>query len=152
MASEVRERSLSSELSLLDVEDDLIWQRDGRVSLLYRIRPLHEPALTDEDFDLAAMAAENVWSSLPENTSYQFIVLVERRHGLAQLSAVMPPIPGTSATDRLLEEFRQARMRHLLDASGQEGTLTIQERRHFVAATFRPRPWTRLPPPIAAAG
>jgi type IV secretory pathway VirB4 component len=138
VASDLRERSLSSELSLLDVEDDLVWQRDGRVTLLYRIRPLHEPALTDEDFDLAAMAAENVWSSLPENTSYQFIVLVERRQGLAQLSAVLPPIPGTSVTHRLLEEFRQARMRHLLDASGQEGTLTIQERRHFVAATFRP--------------
>ena len=29
-------------------------------------------------------------------------------------------------------------MSHLLDASGQEETLTIQERRHFVAATFRP--------------
>ena len=96
VASDLRERSLSSELSLLDVEDDLVWQRDGRVTLLYRIRPLHEPALTDEDFDLAAMAAENVWSSLPENTSYQFIVLVERRQGLAQLSAVLPPIPGTS--------------------------------------------------------
>jgi type IV secretory pathway VirB4 component len=138
VATDVHERSLASELSLLDIEDDLVWQKDGRVTLLYRIRPLHEPALTDEDFDLAALAAENVWSSLPEDTSYQFIVLVERRQGLAQLTAALPQIPGTSATHHLLEEFRQARIRHLLTASAQDGSLTIQERRHFVAATFRP--------------
>ena len=138
MASSVRERSLASELSLLDIEDDLVWQRDGRVTLLYRIRPLHEPALTDEDFDLAAMAAENVWSSLPENTSYQFLVLVDRRHGLAQLNAALRPIAGTSATERLLEEFRQGRLAHLVDRAPSEGPFVIQERRHYLAATFRP--------------
>lgn len=142
MATEVQERSLASELSLIDIEDDLLWQKDGRVTLLYRIRPLHEPALTDEGFDLAAMAAENVWSNLPENTSYQFIVLVDQRQGAAQLTAAMPPIASTSAICRLLEEFRQARLSHLLGACGtsQEARtpLTIQERRHFIAATFRP--------------
>jgi hypothetical protein len=138
MNAKVLERSIASDIPLLDIQDDLLWHKDGSLTLMYAFEPLHEPSMTDEDFDAAALAAENVWSSLPENTSYQFIVLVDERRGLEHLQAAVPPIPATSATNRLLEEFRQARYDELLRVRAETDALTIQQRRHYFAATFRP--------------
>jgi hypothetical protein len=137
-APDVVERSLAGELSLVDIQGELLWHRDGSVTAVYALQPLHEPSLTDEDFDTAAIAAENVWSSLPEGTSYQFLVLADERRGLSRLRAAVPAIPDTAPTSRLLEEFRQARFSKLLEGRGEGDTLTIQERRHYLAATFRP--------------
>jgi hypothetical protein len=121
----------------VDIQDALLWHRDGSVSLVYAFEPLHEPSLTDEDFDTAALMAENVWSSLPDQTSYQFLVLADERKGLSRLRQAVPQIPDTSSTNRLLEEFRVARWRDLLSRPDHE-TLTVQERRHYLAATFKP--------------
>src|SRR5215472_7425747 len=105
------EKSLVPELGILDCAEDLLWHRDGRVTLGYRLAGLHEPALGDEELNAAAFAFENVLSGLPEETSYQFYVLMDHHGGLSLVDRAFPPIAPGEAD--LLEELRCARCREL---------------------------------------
>ena len=133
------ERSLVPDLSLVDVHGDLVWSRNGDLTLVYRLEAFHEPGLDGADFDGAALLAENCWSGLPEGTCYQFFVFVDQRRGIRRLEEALRPIRGDGPKEKLLEEFRQARLRELtrLEDDGAAATL-VQDRRHYVAATFRP--------------
>jgi hypothetical protein len=132
------ERSLAPELSLVDCAEDLLWQRDGRVTLVYRTEGIHEPGLEDEDLNARAFAAESVLSGLPEETAYQFYVLVDHHRGLSLVDAAFPPIG--EGGDGLLEEIRLGRLRELKRMDpGPSGPWFVQDRRHFLAASFAPR-------------
>jgi hypothetical protein len=135
----VPERALSPELSLVDIQDDCLWSRTGDVTLLYRIEAYHEPGLDDASFNGLALLAENAWSGFPEGTSYQFFVLIDHRRGVERVCAALPPIPDTGSASRLLEELRLARLDELTrnGLPGATGHL-VQERRHYLAATFAP--------------
>lgn len=135
----VTERTLASELSIVDIQDDVIWSRSGHLTLVYRLDAFHEPGLDGTDFDSVALLAENCWSGLPEGTSYQFYVLVDQRRGVRRLEEALPPIVPSSAKAELFEEFRRARLGELtrLEDTGASANL-VQERRHYVCATFKP--------------
>jgi TraG P-loop domain/CagE, TrbE, VirB family, component of type IV transporter system len=141
VAAEVIETSLAPLLSLVDILDDLLWHRDGRVSLVYRIDALHEPSLSDDDFDKHAFLAENAFNSgVPDGTAWQFFVLVDHREGLLEIERALPPITDPSPPGCLFEEFRQAKVRELarVDASSAGATM-VQARRHYVVVSFAPR-------------
>jgi hypothetical protein len=146
----VVERSLAPELSVVDVYDDLVWSRTGDLTLVYRIEAFHEPGLDGADFNSAALLAENCWSGLPEGTSYQFFVLVDQRRGLGRLDEALPPIVGETPKERLFEEFRRARWAELTRTEdGGAAAHLVQDRRHYLCATFRPvvpqtTPWDDL--------
>jgi len=135
----VVERSLAPEISVVDVHDDLVWSRSGHLTLVYRIEAFHEPGLDGADFDSAALLAENCWAGLPEGTSYQFFVFVDQRRGVRRLEEALRPITGDGPKERLFEEFRRARLGELtrLEDGGAAANL-VQDRRHFLCATFRP--------------
>jgi hypothetical protein len=133
-----RERRLAPALSILDCSDDVLWHRDGRATLLYRLQGLHEPGLADEELNATAFAAENVVSALPEETTYQFYVLVDHPRGQRLVAEALPPLPGAEAS--LLEELRQGRVRELTRVeAGPSGFSFVQERRHVLAATLHPQ-------------
>lgn len=139
------ERSLAPELSLVDIEADLLWHRDGRVAVVSRLEPLHEPGLSDEDFNHIARTAEDVWSGLPEGTEYQFLVLVDADRGRKQVELALPRIEPLDGRTCLLEEFRRARLAELVGGGTDHeprGSMP-QERRFYLAATFRPGPFDR---------
>jgi type IV secretory pathway VirB4 component len=135
----VTERTLASELSIVDIQDDVIWSRSGHLTLVYRLDAFHEPGLDGADFDAVALLAENCWSGLPEGTSYQFYVLVDQRRGVRRLEEALPPIVPSGSKAELFEEFRRARLSELtrLEDTGASANL-VQERRHYVCATFKP--------------
>lgn len=139
----VVERSLVEQLSVLDVLDDLIWNKDGSVSVVYRLDGVyHEAGMSEEEFDQAAFAAENALATLPEGTSYQFFVMVDHARARKGIESALPPIPVTEETSALLEEFRVARVNELMRvdmSSGLGQGSLVQERRHFLVATFCPR-------------
>lgn len=143
--SRIEERSLAPELSLVDIQADLLWHRRGAVTLVYRLEPLHEPGLGEEDFNKVARALDDAWSGLPEETQYQFLVLVDQRRGVRLIEGALPPVPIGDETSRVLEEFRRARFAELTRPDTVAGSGTVQERRHYVAATFRPRALRKLP-------
>jgi hypothetical protein len=138
MAS-VTERSLAPDLNVVDIHEALVWSRTGHLSLVYRLEAFHEPGLDGAEFDSAALLAENCWSGLPEETSYQFYVFVDQRRGINRLIEALPAITGDGPKERLLEEFRRARIRELTRVE-DDGTPTslVQDRTHYVCATFRP--------------
>jgi hypothetical protein len=131
----LREKTLA--LGMLDCADDVLWHRDGRATLLYRLQGLHEPGLEDEELNATAFLAENVISGLPEETAYQFYVLVDQQRGRDLVARALPPLPeGLS----LLEEMREGRARELTRVdSSLSGPSFLQERRHVLAATLAPR-------------
>jgi type IV secretory pathway VirB4 component len=146
----LKERSLAPELHLVDVCDDILWSRTGALTIIYRIDAFHEPGLDGADFDAAALMAENCWSGLPEGTSYQFFVLVDQRQGHRQLEEVLAAIPVQGPREQLFEEIRRARFAELTrhESNGAASNL-VQERRHFLCATFQPAvgetsAWERL--------
>src|SRR5262245_29818225 len=134
----VVERSLAPELSVVDVEADLLWHRDGRVSLVYQLDALHEPGLSDEEFERVARQGEDVWSGLPEATEYQFLVLVDARRGLRLVEEALHPIAETDERAKLLEELRQGRVAALNGHPSEATGFRFQERRHFLTASFWP--------------
>jgi hypothetical protein len=136
----LEERTLTAELSIVDVLDDLIWHRDGRVTLVYELVAFHEPGMSDAEFDSAALRADSVWSSgLPEGSDYQFIVVVDKEGGRVGVEACLPPIPQLDERARVLEEFRRGRLAQLTRASASSGVPSfVQARRHYVTASFRP--------------
>jgi hypothetical protein len=135
----VTERTLASELNIVDIQDDVIWSRSGHLTLVYQLDAFHEPGLDGSDFDAVALLAENCWSGLPEGTSYQFYVLVDQRRGVRRLEEALAPIVPATPKAELLEEFRRSRLRELtrLEETGASANL-VQERRHYVCATFKP--------------
>ena len=135
----VTERSLAPEINVVDIHDGIVWSRTGHLTLAFRIDAFHEPGLDGADFDAAALLAENCWSGLPEGTFYQFYVFVDQRRGVGRLAEALPAIAGDSPKDRLLEEFRRARLHELtrLEDNGTAANL-VQDRRHYLCATFRP--------------
>jgi hypothetical protein len=135
----VTERSLAPEVNVVDIHDDVVWSRSGHLSVVYRIEAFHEPGLDGSDFDSAALLAENCWAGLPEGTFYQFYVFVDQRRGVRRLEETLPPISGDGPKERLLEEFRKARLHELrrIEESGNAANL-VQDRRHYLCATFRP--------------
>lgn len=133
------ERSLLPELSLVDIVDDFGIHANGDVSLFYRLETYHEPSMDDADFDAAAFAAENAWSGLPEETRYQFYVSIDHSRGIRHLNAALPAIPDQSQTGQLFDEFRRARLKNLTRRAYTEGReILIQDRRHYLVATFHP--------------
>jgi len=142
----VTERSLAPEINVVDIHDDVVWSRSGHLSVVYRIDAFHEPGLDGSDFDAAALLAENCWAGLPEGTFYQFYVFVDQRRGVRRLEETLPPISGDGAKERLLEEFRKARLHELtrIEESGNAANL-VQDRRHYLCATFRPIVTTASP-------
>ncbi len=140
----VVERSLVPALNISDIRDNLIWNKNDTITVLYRIEAYHEPSMDDEQFNQAAMLAENIWSSLPEGTTYQFYVDVDYNRGVSQLEQMFPAIIGDDPTSTLFEEIRQSRLRELqrIDPS-VPGMNMVQERRHYLAATFRPAAFLR---------
>ncbi len=138
MAS-VTERSLAPDLNIVDIHDALVWSRTGHLTVVYRLEAFHEPGLDGAEFDAAALLAENCWSGLPEDTSYQFYVFVDQRRGVGKLVEALPAITGDGPKEQLLEEFRRARVQELTrtDADGTPTSL-VQDRAHYVCATFRP--------------
>ncbi len=135
MNAEVYERSLSNELSVLDIDDDLVWHRDGDVTVLYRVSAFHEPSMDDESMNASALLAENAWSGLPEGTRYQFYVLLDQQAARRRLEAALPPVIEPAGTAALLDELRRWRLAEL--TCDDESTVA-QDRRHYFAATFRP--------------
>ncbi len=135
----VTERSLAPEINIVDIHEGVVWSRSGHLSLVYRVEAFHEPGLDGSDFDSAALLAENCWAGLPEGTFYQFYVFVDQRRGVRRLEEALPPISGESAKERLLEEFRKARLHELtrIEENGNAANL-VQDRRHYLCATFRP--------------
>ena len=135
----VTERSLAPQINVVDIHDDVVWSRSGHLSVVYRLEAFHEPGLDGAEFDSAALLAENCWAGLPEGTFYQFYVFVDQRRGVRLLEAALPPIAGDRPTERLLEEFRKARLHELtrLEENGNAANL-VQDRRHYLCATFRP--------------
>jgi type IV secretion system protein VirB4 len=153
----VTEKSLAPELSLVDVHDDIVWSKSGHLTLVYRIDAFHEPGLDGADFDSAALMAENCWAGLPEGTSYQFFVFVDQCQGRRQLEETLAPITGDSGRERLFEEFRRARLAELTrrETNGAPATL-VQERRHYLCATFHPvmrdsKGWDRVAQAVRGA-
>jgi len=140
VGAKVLERPLTPELSVVDVLEDLLWHKDGRVSLVYRLEALHEPGLSDDDFDRHALLAENVFSSgVPDRTTWQFFVLVDHRDGVRQLAEALPEIQDPSATGRLFEELRQAKIAELSRSHVTGGQLSLlQSRRHYLVVSFGP--------------
>src|SRR6266704_278936 len=126
-------------LSYTERHDDVVWSRTGHLTLVYRVQAFHEPGLDGADFDAAALLAENSWAGLPEGTCYQFYVFVDQRRGVRRLEEVLPPIGGDGPKERLLEEFRRARLHELtrIEENGAPSNL-VQDRRHYLCATFRP--------------
>jgi len=133
------ERSLAPELHVVDVQDDVVWSRTGHITILYAIEAFHEPGLDGADFDSAALLAENCWAGLPEGTFYQFYVFVDQQQGVRRLEDALRTIGGDGPKECLFEEMRRARLRELtrLQEDGTPASL-VQDRRHYVAATFRP--------------
>jgi hypothetical protein len=138
--AEAAERSFAPLLSLVDVLDDLLWHRDGRVSLVYRLEALHEPSLSDDDFDKHAFLAENAFNSgVPDGTAWQFFVIVDHREGLQEIEQAFPPITDTSPVGLLFEEFRRSRVRELTKAEATAaGATLVQSRRHYLVVSFAP--------------
>jgi type IV secretory pathway VirB4 component len=135
----VSERSLAPRISVVDIHDNIVWSRFGHLSLVYRIDAFHEPGLDGADFNSAALLAENCWTGLPEGTFYQFYVFVDQRRGVRRLVQALPPIAGESPKDRLFEEFRKARLRELTrEEEGGTAANLVQDRRHYLCATFTP--------------
>ena len=93
MAS-VTERSLAPDLNIVDIHEALVWSRTGHLTVVYRLEAFHEPGLDGAEFDSAALLAENCWSGLPEDTSYQFYVFVDQRRGVGKLVEALPAITG----------------------------------------------------------
>jgi type IV secretory system conjugative DNA transfer VirD4/TraG family protein/type IV secretion system CagE/TrbE/VirB family protein len=141
VAADVVERSIAPLLSLVDILDDLLWHRDGRVSLVYRVHALHEPSLSDDDFDKHAFLAENVFNSgVPDGTAWQFFVLVDHEAGLREIDRALPPITDPSPSGRLFEEFRQSKVDELMRVeTSAAGAAMVQARRHYVVVSFAPR-------------
>ena len=135
MASAVLERSLAGELSILSVDHDLIWHRDGDVTVVYRLHAFHEPSLDDDAMNAAALLAENAWSGLPEGTRYQFFVLLDQHQARRMLTKALPPIVDDGGAAGFLEELRRSRLEDLLAC---DESVVAQDRRHYLAATFRP--------------
>jgi hypothetical protein len=133
------ERSLVPAINVVDIHDDVVWSRTGHLTLAYRLDAFHEPGLDGADFDGAALLAENCWSGLPEGTFYQFYVFIDQRRGVRRLEEALPPIVGESPKERLLEEFRKARLQELtrVQETGAAANL-VQDRCHYLCATFRP--------------
>jgi type IV secretory pathway VirB4 component len=123
----------------VDIHDDIVWSRSGHLSLVYSVDAFHEPGLDGADFNAAALLAENCWTGLPEGTFYQFYVFVDQRRGVRRLEEALPPIAGEGPKERLLEEFRRARLQELtrIDEMGGAANL-VQDRRHYLCATFKP--------------
>jgi len=135
----VSERSLAPRISVVDIHDDVVWSRFGHLSLVYRIDAFHEPGLDGADFNSAALLAENCWTGLPEGTFYQFYVFVDQRRGVRRLVQALPPIAGENPKERLFEEFRKARLRELTrEEEGGTAANLVQDRRHYLCATFTP--------------
>jgi len=134
------EKSLAPEISVVDIQDDIIWSRTGELTLAYELEAFHEPGLDGADFDSAALLAENCWAGLPEGTSYQFFVFVDQRAGVRRLLETLPPIAGGTPTEQLFEEFRRARVKELarLEEASGTGVSLVQDRRHYLCASFRP--------------
>ncbi len=135
----VTERSLASEINVVDVQGDIIWSRTGSLTLAYELEAFHEPALDGAEFDSAALLAENAWAGLPEGTSYQFLVFVDQRRGVRKLLEALPPIAGEGRLEQLLEEFRKARVAELTEVEDAGAAVSlVQDRRHYLCANFRP--------------
>jgi type IV secretory pathway VirB4 component len=145
-ASRTVERSLFPEISIGDISHNLIWHKDGDVSIVYRMAAFHEPSMDDDAFNMAALEADNAWAGLPQGSRFQIHVLVDRKAGIDRLMEAMPAIRAEDTTGRLLEEFRTARFRELTRThrSGAR-EMFIQERRHYLVATFRPDCLRRRP-------
>ena len=134
----VIERSLAPLINIVDIHEGIVWSRSGDLSVVYKVDAFHEPGLDASDFDAAALLAENCWAGLPEGTFYQFYVFVDQRRGVRRLEAAIPPISGDRPTERLLEEFRRARLHELtrIEETGHAANL-VQDRRHYLCATFK---------------
>jgi hypothetical protein len=128
------------ELSIVDITDDLIWHANGDVTVLYSVKALHEPSLDDETWNEMAFASEHAWDGLPDTSRYQWYVLVDHKHGIQRINDALPPIANNDTTSQLFDEFRRARLRELTRREISNGhEMMIQERRHFLAATFTPK-------------
>ena len=133
------ERTLTPELGVIDIVDDLVWHRDGRLTLGFHLTPFHEPSLGDGDFDRVAQLAEDVFNSgLPEGTRYQFLVAVDLLRGAALIEEALPPIGGAGPRTKALEALRRSRLAELTPASSDPGAGFVQDRRLFFFATFLP--------------
>ena len=145
------EKSLLPYLSLYDVDRDLIWGHDGQVTLLFELEAYHEPGMTDEEVNQRAHQADHAWNeTIPEGGTYQFLVFADEHRGRAQVEAGLPPIEVVDERTRILERYRASRLRQLLHADERGGAeAAVLERRHFFAASFRPRvltpTWRRNP-------
>src|SRR5260370_40462210 len=130
---------LASLINVVDSLDDDLWSRAGHLTLVYRGEAFLEPVLDGADFYAAALLAENSWAGLPEGTCYQFYVFVDQRRGVRRLEEALPPIAGDGPKERLLEEFRRARLDELtrIEENGAPSNL-VQDRPHYLCAAFTP--------------
>jgi hypothetical protein len=133
-----QERSLASELTIVDIVDDVILHKDFSITLLFGVEAFHEPGMSEDDFDRLALEADNAWCVLPEGSSYQFLVIVDEEEGKRRVREACPPIPVQNTRDALLEEFRRSRVDEILRDDDVDRRF-VQGRQHFVAATFRPK-------------
>ena len=135
------ERPILPLFSLADIADRVLIDRSGRLTLVYRVEPFHEPALDDSDFDRIALQLTHTWSALPERTTYQFLSVIDS-HGAAQrVDDVFRPVSGDSPRHALYEALRASvheRFRALTRADGAHARELLQARQHYLAVSFEP--------------
>jgi hypothetical protein len=140
-----RERPLLPLFSLLDIQDRLLLHRNGRVTLVYRLDVVHEPALDDPEFEHLAEQLTHAWSALPERVSYQFLVGVDCGAVRGLLDEAFRPVPELSPRHRLYEAVRRANRERFeaLTLDDSAGRDLLQARQHFLAVSFMPKAFMR---------
>ncbi len=137
------ERPVLPLFSLLDVHERLLLHRNGRLTLVYRLTAVHEPALDDPEFEHLAEQLTHAWSALPERVSYQFLTLVDTAAAARLLDDVFRPVPRASPRHELYEALRACTLeRFRLHTQAGEGDL-LQTREHVLAVSFLPRALAR---------
>src|SRR6185436_4262251 len=109
-----REESLVPLLHIQDVEADVIWARDGGVTLVYELEAYHEPGMTDDECNQRAFQAEHAWNGVPEGSTYEFLVVADAERGRKAVQQLWPPIDVVDERTRILEKYRTARLTEIL--------------------------------------
>jgi hypothetical protein len=135
------ERPILPLFSLADIAERLLIDRSGKLTLVYRVEPFHEPALDDSDFERIALQLTHTWSVLPERTTYQFLCVVDSSSAARVVDDVFRPVVGESPRHALYEALRASvheRFRALTHADGATSRELLQTREHYLAVSFEP--------------
>ena len=136
----VTERSLAPQINIVDIHDDVVWSRSGHLSRrLSRSTPSTSPASTARTSTRRRSSPRTAGPGSPRGPSTSSTCSSTSAAASGCWRQPCRRSPATARTERLLEEFRKARLHELtrLEENGNAANL-VQDRRHYLCATFRP--------------